>query len=318
MSQLKSLSSTFIFKEYDKSLGLTKKMLQFIVDGKPVTREQIAEQINDIEKRYSYHLKAEVVEAFKDGSIIPMTCLTSTARLPGMVPAFAAQGRGKGVNIYVNLTNHSSQAKDGTLNMDTKALYTLLQTGVIYKACFYNLAGLQKHIKFNKSASYVYSSMFTRVLNKSFSLNTFPDKYDEIAYLSSKFFLVNVLQREDNEIVSNIAAGNCKDISRMVLDDLDNRVLQEKESPYASIENLVAFISGNIKGLERLNVRGFLDAFVVMYSAGSLMSLEFLPFFLHTIFSVVIGSFMVNQYSFEPIAKNIDEVIGDFSYIMKH
>ena len=72
-----------------------------------------------------------------------------------------------------------------------------------------------------------------------------------------------------------------------------------------TIEDLIRFMASFSPRLKTLNFRYFVQCFINTYKASTLFGLECLPYFLFTVQSTMIGSFIVNQPIISDITKTI-------------
>ena len=73
-----------------------------------------------------------------------------------------------------------------------------------------------------------------------------------------------------------------------------------------SYKDINAFVTtlanGNLNlGLEKMNIRGYLEAYMQMYGGPALLALELFPYFVFNIDSAIHGGFINNQYMFEDL-----------------
>ena len=151
-----------------------------------------------------------------------------------------------------------------------------------------------------KEGSEIYSAMFTRVLNKKYALNTDRNRLHKVVFLSSKFFLLNVLGQPDNDTTKNYAIRNCNNSNPIILNELDEMFKLE------NYKDLSTFIQALSKeeyglGLKDLTVRAFLEAYIHMYDASALLALEHIAYFLYNVFAVTNGAYINNQYILEDL-----------------
>lgn len=313
MKNLRSINETYLFKLYDKTIGLNKTMLQMVQDGVVLVEEDLIDYIAPIERRYLFPLKNETINDFKSGKV-KLLYNNKNYRLPNTVPFFLVN-MGDSIVCVVNVSNFTTVNKDGLYKIDSKILYSLMQGGTIMGKCYQKFPAIKNRVTIIKIGSQIYSSLFSKIMNKMFSLSITPAKTDIIIFLSSMFFITNMLGRDDESLIElnkKYALDNCKDSSQLLLNDFKEKFNYQEDMK--DFETFINSIARNVAGLEELTVRGFTEQYVTSYGANILMGLEYLPIFIHNLASVTVGSFLNNQNYIENIVgRDIDKLIAEFS-----
>lgn len=307
---IKSLGSTFIYQEYNRTLNLDGTVIRMVTEGKILSPDNLSEQIMEMDKRYHFMGKDVVINDCKNGKF-KLLYNNKNYRLPNTIPAFLIN-TGSGISCVVNISNHAKEKQDGTYVIDTKTLYTLMQAGSILVKCVETNKKLTYVADMAKFGSACYSKMFVKVLNKMFSININPQKHDIMVFLSSMFFLVNVLGRNDISDVmnNNYALANCKDINKLVIDDA---IRNFDNDDFKNIDTFIKAIAEKVPGLSDLTTRGFMDAYMTNFGPTTLLGLEYLPIFLYNIFAIIVGAFINNQHALESLlGKDIDSLAKTF------
>lgn len=306
----KTLNDTFIFNHYDKNLKST--IFKFISTAEEVSVDKLHDNIYEINKRFTFSLKPHIITDLQNGKLTPVYNSSPTVNIPSSIPAILTIKDGK-IRCFVNLSNHSKKNKEDELVIDNNKLFVLLQAGEVYLLTYEYFTRLQRDSDIIKYGSELYSKMFTNILNKKFAINIDDTRYSQVLFLTSKFFLINVLGKEPSIEVDNYSLRNCKIASTSLIDGV-NRTFNP--SDYSKLKNFIEALAVNIRGLEKLTVRGYLDSFANTYGPSTLFALEFLPFFLNTVFSVIIGAFVNQQYVLENLfGKSADRLYNRFANI---
>lgn len=308
----KTLNDTFIFNHYDKNLK--SNIIKFIDSADEVSYDEISDYIYEIDKRFTFSLKPQILADLKAGKVTPIYNNSASLRIPSSIPSILTIKNGK-IRCFVNLNNYATKDREGKIVIDTNKLFVLLQSGEVYALTYQYFPSIQRDSGIINYGSEIYSKLFTNILNKKFAINLDENKHSQVIFLASKFFLLNLLGKEPSEEVDNYALKNCRVNSPYVINAV-NKSITIKE--YNGLETFIEALSKNIKGLEKLTVRGYLDNFVNAYGPSTLLSLEFLPFFFNTVFSVIIGAFVNQQYVLENLFGNTaDKLYNRFTNITR-
>lgn len=299
---LKSLDSTFIYNHLNRSNGITDNIAGLLSKGMVVTTKQLEEPLMIIMKNFKFPLKFKVMDAVNDGTI-QMRYAVGT-KLPTCLPFFLMNNSSGKIISVVSIDIYGSYDEDtDSIKIDPKKLYCMLEAAYLARLVYLKQKQLVTRSTIISGGSEIYSGMFTKVLNKKYSLNIDKSKMHKVLFLSSKFYLINILGLMDSDMVFNYSIKNCPNGNIYSLKELNDMV------PAKAFENLETFINTISNpalglGFKDLTVRGYLESFINMYESSNLLSLESFPYFLYNIISVTNGGYINNQYILEGIVGN--------------
>lgn len=295
--QMKSLRDTYIFSMMNEGGYIDKKLSLFTNPNTSTvaTEKMLEEQLLHINKTFKYPAKMAVLEAYKNGELIPVVLKKGVnERMPVSIPFIVNSDRTKAI---VFIDNYSTVNSSGDINIDYKKFYCLMESAYLaLEGLPYNNSSV-----INKG-SLIWSHLFTKILNKKFALNTDKTAMDRVIFLASKFFLYNIIGMTDPSTVFNYAIKNCKYASEILLRDIDAEFTPD------TFENISTFLSkfSNtsfkfVSGFEKITVRDFISSYAEMYGQSTILALETLEYFAFVISSVVIGAYLNNQTTLEDI-----------------
>lgn len=314
MNNLRSINNTYLFKLYDKTLDLNGLIMKLMTDRntKILDNEELGEYTSMYEKRYTFPLKSTTME-FYNNKYIKLIYNPTNIRLPNTIPCFLINN-GKRVDCIVNTSNFLSVNRNNNYNIDAKILYSLMNAGTILSLCYQKFRLIKNKTSILKTGSYIYSTLFTKVINKNFSLAVTPGKTDLITCLSSLFFLINLLGRDEENLEKiNIryALDNCKRSSDIYVSSILDKFEIED---FKDLDTFIKAIGENVPGLESISTRSFTEQYVTSYGPNMLMSLEFLPTFVANCAYIMIGSYLNNQHTIENlVGSEIIKFINEFT-----
>lgn len=299
---LKSLESAFIYKNLNKSNAVSSNIMKLMTDGVLLTKKEVEEAIMVIDKNFKFPLKFKVLDAFEDGTIKLMFGMNS--KLPSCLPFFLTKTNGGRVVAIVSVDIYGSY-DDETHNVkiDPKKLYCMMESAYIAIKAYEHQIELKNKPILLSVGSNIYSLMFTRVLNKKYSLNIDKSKMHKVIMLSSLFYMVNILGAPLNETTFNYALKNCPNGNVYTLKQTANLF---DEDDFSDFETFIKALTRPVVGLnlKDLTVRNYLEAFIGMYESTALLALESFPYFIYNIMSVTNGAYINNQYIMEDIVSN--------------
>ena len=294
---VKSLRDTFLFTQMnqggyiDKKLELFKNPNSAIV----VTHEMLEEPLMRINKTFKYPAKLAVLEAYKNGALVPMVLQKSVNdRMPVCIPFLINTDRSKAM---VFIDNYSTPTSSGDVNIDHKKLYCLMESAYLA------LMGIPRNASavINKG-SLIFAHIFTKVLNKKFSLNTDKMALNKVIFIASKYYLSNLLGMTDQAMIFNYALKNCNSATEILMKDIDAEFTPDCfVSIAAFLEKMAKLPYKFVSGFQKITVRDYVEAFAEMYGQSTILALENLDYFIFMISSVVIGAYLNNQTTLEDI-----------------
>ena len=298
----KSLESSFIYNHLNRSNGLTDNIAALLHSGKVLTKEELDEPLMIITKNFKFPFKYKVLDAFESGEI--KVIYGDKIKLPTCLPFFLTKSKSnKIIAVVVANIYGTYDEQNKSLKIDPKKLYCIMESAYLAKLCYINSKQLSTRTLLLSGGSSIYSAMFTRVLNKKYALNVDKSKMNKVIFLSSKFYLINIMGLQDSDMVFNYAIKNCVNGNIYSLKEVNDMLTIDD---YASIETFIQALSRPELGLrlKDLTVRNYLEAFINMYEASCLLSLESFYYFMYNIFSVTNGAYINNQYVLEDIVGN--------------
>lgn len=315
---MKSLNSTFLFKMQDKTVDLKRKLLDYneATDNIPIS--MISEDLSIIQKRYNYPLKNRVIKDLTNNIVVPVYN-KDRIKIPTFIPCYLYRNNKGDVIVVVNLTNHGRVNKDSEdyLDIDTKQLFSLLQTGTAMYSCFEKWNSISMNQTMCKQGSMLYSKMFNKIMDRMYAVNINPIKSDKIHYISAKFFLLNMMEKSaSSDFINNIAYSCCSNgTTRSTIDNFNDDIDPEA---FKSFDKFIKEVSILIEGFGSLTIRTFLDSAIKMYGTSTILAWEYYPMFLHTIFSVCVGAHMNSEFIFENLwGKDADNYYNEFVNITR-
>jgi len=298
---LKSLNTTFIYNNLNKSNAITDNIAGLLSKGRIITTKELEEPLMVIMKNFKFPLKFKIMEAIEAGNI-QMRYAIGT-RLPTCLPFFLINEKNNIVSVVSIDIYGTYDEENDSVKIDPKKLYCMLEGAYLARLAYMKQDKLVIRSTILSGGSEIYSSMFTRVLNKKYSLNIDKSKMHKVIFLASKFYLINILGLVDSDIVFNYAFKNCPNGNLYSLKEVNEIV---DSSAFTNLESFITCLKSPELGLgfKDLTVRGYLEAFINMYESSNLLSLECFPYFLYNVVSVTNGGYINNQYILEGIVGN--------------
>lgn len=294
---MKSLTKTFLYqmlngsnKNLDKQLGSIKNpTYKLDIDSVQV-------EIDTIKRRFNYQMKNEVIECLEKGQI-NLAYNLDNLTIPEAIPVVGLVQNKKPI-IYVNLTGKGRVTKDGIFSIDTRKLYSLLQTAYLLIQCSLKWNKISMNATVIKNGSEIYSNIFSKVLDKTNAINLDKLRSDKVRYLASKFYLINMMERDNNETTNNIAYRSCVNGSTAaIMYDSD---IDFDDNAYDDFDKFILNLS-HLDGLSDITIRSYMENFIKMYGSSTILALDYFPFFCNMIFGSMMNAHINNEGLIEPL-----------------
>lgn len=298
---VKSLEDTFVYRQLNSGDGISKSVIKILNEGIQLSKENLEEAFLLINKNFKYPLKYKVIDEVAKGNIVMMYSPQNT-RIPTCMPFFLTRNKdGRVIAVVVVDLFGKMNMETKHVNIDTKKLYCILESALLALSNYHNSNLLSKRNVIITSGSSIYSNMFTRVLNKKYSLNVDKIKNHKVLFLSGKFYMLNMLRMNDSEMVFNYALRNCPGGANSFILKEVNDMLNPED--YKDLSTFIQALKRPELGLKMddLTVRGYLESFINMYDGSALLALELFPYFMYNILSVVNGAYLNHQFILEDI-----------------
>ena len=298
---LKTLEKTFLYNHLNKSNHITKNIANSLSKGDRLTYENLEEAFMSIMKNYKYPLKHKIIDEVKKGNII-LVYSPRNVKVPQYIPFILTRDNNTNVVaiVFVDIWSNKRNDETGDVKIDPKKLYCLIEAAYLARVCYHYNKQVSSKTPIITNGSAIYSQMFTKVLNKKYALNIDKNKYHKVLFLSSKFFITNILGIEDSDMVFNYCVKNCPNANIFSLKEVNEAV---DESDFENIKTFIKALARPSTGLgmKDLTVRSYLEAFINMYDSTTLLALESFQYFIFNVNAVTNGAYINNQYILEEI-----------------
>lgn len=150
-----------------------------------------------------------------------------------------------------------------------------------------------------KDGSKCFSALFTHVIDYLYKISNLGNLKNKCIYLSSMYYLVNILDKDIAENTKSICRAN-SGLSEREEEILLNYI---DEDTFSNIKTFVESISDLLR-LPKLTLDVFLERWVFVYGTGTQYALELFPSFASMLTNVYVGCYLNNQKTIEKITGN--------------
>lgn len=300
-----TMEDSYIFQKFNENRELTTKMISYIKGATPIGEEFLQEQLLQIKKSRISPLVDKVLEAYSNGSVeilynknikVPI----STPYIIRRDPSFT--GNIQNVKATIFIANYATITKQtGALNIPMKNLYVLMESAYIAMYIHTHPTILQRNYGLMKIMCSIYTSMFTRILSRDYAITLDQTLNDSTSFIISKFFLENVWELKNPDVVFNTAQINIMNPNtselRLVSDAYDEADVKDVSDMLGQIRNLSPRLAD-------LSVQMVIQRYMMTFNGGAVIAIDYLPYLFYVIINTVLGGFLLSQTTLSDIVRN--------------
>lgn len=291
-----TLSQSFIYGMFNKNKAMTSKFLKAYRTGVSLDSSYIEEQLIQMKRLRVSSLTSKVLESFEKEDIILIH--NSSILIPKAVPFVVVRiGNQAKSLIFVDSfgTVTEGEEVDGghSLNIPTKDLYALMEGAYVAKCYYETPLKLTRNSGLMKLTSEIYTNMFLRIICKECAISLDSAEYDSIAYCISRFFLENMWECDNHDVVFNYSVNNTSSKDKLALKITDDDYTVAK---IVDVNSLINYLRDNFPSIRsNITMRYFTEAWINMYKDTAILAMDTLPYFLFAVSASYMGSFIVNR-----------------------
>lgn len=316
-----SLVDSVLYKSFNNNAELLKIIMGAINDSITIDSSYIQEQLLQIKRTRISPLSEDVIRSFEENEIVLL--YSKNKKIPQMLPFFVTKVSGKikvfiFVNNYATITKSEVNSEEKFLNITMKDLYVLMEGAYMaYRYTNYPIK-VTKSLGLMRVCCNTYVSMIMRILNKEYAVGIEKELYQKVAFSIGTFFLKSIWMSDNSDINFAYAANSCKIGSEGINKAMLMTIAEEYESRnIQTIKDLIEYLKTLSPRFNELNFRYFSQCFINLYKAPALFGLECITYFLFTIQTALIGSFIVNTPIITDITKTIKSMNTFYPELVK-
>ena len=286
-----------------------------------VTHAELEDSLKAISRRFDrFSLKTRALELYTNNRIT-LLGNKETIQVPMLLPCWRVRSNTGKVIGVVNGVPYVPAS--GIINLDVRTLFGLLVIGAVSVDSFDYWAKISSSMVIAKNGSIVYTRLMYKVIDRLTGIGMDRLRSDQIKYVLSKYFLINMLKRTPSEATDALARNVVSDTSINALIDFENAlgsVLSSDTQEDIYKTPLLQFLDSLGKTepwLNRLTARAFIQTYTSMYRPAALMAAEDATYLFAIMASHQAGSEIVSGYAFDPaFGREGDLVLDEFARLV--
>lgn len=283
---MKKLSNTYLFQKSEPKIKFIDNLKLLNLKETLIPVNDYIDSLTIIKKRFAFGLKNKVIDALTKGDIVfiyPDATLSFKKINPIWLQMAPDNSK---VIAVINGALYGKRDKKGVYNIDLRRLYGLAELAFIERSLYLNENMFLMNAGIYKNAAKIYAKLFNKILDKKFSLNLMPSESDKVNFMIGKFFLRYVLEKPDNEIVTNTAYNCCfNGISQAMINAFNEEL---DPNIFTSLPEFLKGLEDNFAFIKKFNIQALAFNFLSMYGDPSIYAIEYFPALLETAFNGVI------------------------------
>lgn len=313
-----TMEDSYIFSMFNENKELTSKMLSYIKTAVSIDEEMLQEQLLQIKKSRISPLADEVLGAFARGEIELL--YNKSVKVPLATPFIVRRdpsftGNTFNIRATIFIANYGLVSKKANVyEIPMKNLYVLMESAYIALYIHKYPNKIQRNYGLMKILCSVYTSMFTRIMNREYSLSLDQDLYDRVNFIISRFFLEKVWELTNPDIIFNNALINIQNPNitdlKIMSDNYDNAEVKD-------IGDALILIKSLSPRLSNLSVRYIIQRYMITYHGGAVMAIDYLPYMFYVVINTLLGAFLLNQTALADIIKNNRQIRTFYPELVK-
>ena len=298
--QESSMEDSFIYKSFNASNSLIEKIVKYIKTAVLLDTSYFEEQFSQMNKSFISPLSAKVIDAYKEGNIELL--FSRQTKIGTSIPFIIRKNEKGKIVATIFIATFATIDKNNNLVIPVKQLYALMESSYIALQIQVNPTKIQRNIGIMKLCNSVYTEMIMRILNKEYAIALDKVLYDKCWYTISRFFLTNIWQYPNKDLIDSYASNELKNIEEL---DLDLTRDGYDDADIKDVNDLLTYMRTLSPRMSNLNTRYFIERFVNTYHGSSILSIDYLPYVFFVIVNILLGSFLISQTALNDVIKNI-------------
>lgn len=300
-----TMEDSFIFSLFNENKELTTKMLSYIKTGVPIEEDMLEEQLLQIKKSRISPLADLVLQSYAKGEIELL--FSKSVKVPIATPFIVRrdpsfEGNTFGIKSTIFIANFGTiSKKTNTFEIPMKNLYVLMESAYIALYIHTHPNSIERNYGLMKLVCSIYTTMFTRILNKEYSLSLDQGLYDRTNFIISRFFLEKIWGLKNADVIFNTSMIN---IQNPNVTDLKMMSQIYDDANVNDVGDMLLLIKDLSPRLSNLSVRYMIQRFMTTYHGAAVVAIDYLPYMFFVVINTILGGFLLNQTTLADIIKN--------------
>lgn len=309
MKELKSYSDSYFYKQYPKyqKLLLDAIMTDPLIDK---ATEEFKGVVLDLKRQRTDEALLRILNS---NNTVLLDCDTPLPRTFKVFCAKEMKGKDRGkIKVFIDASNCIvKDPKHGDYNLNETALVSYLMNAGVAMIYHKNFDIFRRRSNLNINITKCFANSFTHIIDFLAKVSIQESKKIQVTYLSAMYFLMGLLQLEDENKARDIAM-KVADISRneaILLEDAMEKACRKhsdiKEKDLNPYENIKIFVNC-LRDAMHLNPKAVsldivVERWMMQFGPGTVFGLEYFPAFSAMMTDAYVGGYLNNQKTIEKV-----------------
>ena len=304
----KSYSDTYLFQKYPRY----QKMLFEAMMRDPVI-EKNTDEFKDViyEISRSKVLSKSLERVLMSTNTILLDCVEPLPRVFKVFCSRDPRNRNSGVKVFIDCTNViTKRAKSAEYSIDDIKLISYLINASVCMIYHKNVTILTRNSTIVKNLAVCFSKLFTYIIDYLAKVSIQESNKIKVMYLAATYFLVGILQMENNARTKTLATkiAGISEREADMLDILVDKAARPKSGSHATVEpysDIRIFVNtlADVLHLDKrvISTDIIVEKWMQQFGPGTVFGLEYLPALSAMLTDAYSGGYLNQQKTIEKI-----------------
>ncbi len=300
---VKNFANTYLYTKYDE---YEKQIFTFVMGATEIDKDlpEFEDIEYDVKRR---QISSKLLKILKSDKVVLLSGEKPLPKAFKVTCMRDIKGNKDDRKIFIDVSNIIYKDKSGKLVCrDTDILISYLVSAMTNMVYYVDERRFSGNSQITKLGAESFAKLLTYVVDYLTKISTMPDSRAKCMYLTSMYFLGNIMGKDINmEGTLNIA----KKISGISDREADIIALQLDRDAFLNIKTFIEALSDLLK-VSKLTLDVVVEKWMYIYGTGTVFALEHFPSFATMMTDAYVGAYINNQ-------KTIEKIVGremvDFS-----
>ena len=287
-----TLSNSEVFQGLNNLGGKSSKdkAIELIKTAKHLSPDDL-ESSYIILRQMNDNLTRAGIKAFENDKVVIIYNNNPKLSLTQGIP-FLTFKQSAGYITYIFADRFITLNRDGVLTIQSAILRDFLISGAISNGIKNNYRALSSNQFLAKLFMEIYSKLFTRVINREYSIGANKELFDSVQYFVNRFFLERVFESADNkQNIEKLASSTYK-----YVDEVKAAQNQQDYDKFniTKLSHLLLLINESSPRMKTLQLGTFLNAYCNYLYPPSLLGVDNIEYFIMLVIMLIGGNNIIN------------------------
>lgn len=307
-----SLLSSDVFQGLNKEMKIQEKAINLIKTAKHLTNEDIEASYIAV-RQITDSLTTSAMKAFDNEKVVLVYNSSPKLSLTQSVPFLTFKTK-NGYVTYVFVDKYITVSREGVMSMQPAILRDLLTSAAVANGIKTNYDKLANNQYLAKILMEIYCKMFTRVLNREFSIAVDKNNFDTVQYWINRYFLERVFGLNDTpDNIERLARQSIKYLDELQINDIKRSYDDASVTSFTELLEILKTVTTRMKSL---NEGMFLNDWINYYYIPSMLACDNIEYLIFMCIALMSGNNIVN-ISASDIVKEAKGIKGFRAELLK-